>query len=553
MTRLAIVGIDGATYEIIRPMIEEGELPHIARILKQGVSGDLESEKPPITPPAWTSMMTGINPGRHGIFHFIRREKGSYDCKLVDSRNFAGKDIMSLLTRRNWSVGSLSVPMTYPPFPVKDGYMVSGIPMPLEGDTIAWPSGTMQEMGEFLGHPYKPDVNYAPYDGDTEKPEDDFEAYERLRKELFAVEEDRLAILKEWMRRKPTDFFFTVVSVTDRCQHYFWKFQDPTHDGYTEEGHRRFGEVIKDSYRLADDFVGAVREIVGEDVPVALVSDHGFGPQYTDFHLNMWLEENGYLVRKTPPYFTWGKTYLADALRRAGLGFLAKIIGPLGKMPVVRPKVKRHADMRDVIWSKTKAFSAMHGICLNIRGREPEGIVDPGEEARRLLVEMEEKLHQLHTPDGKPAVDFCAKATDMYTGPHIPSAPDLQFMMQGLSCLPKEGWDLPTMFVRRKNAAISGQHRFNGIFALEGPGVAAGRILEDMHIQDTTPTLLASVGEAVPSWMEGSVHPGVFAEPAEVAMVEEDEPAVGAMSADAFSDEQTAAIEESLRGLGYLQ
>ena len=85
MTKLAIIGIDGATFDIIQPMIAEGELPNIARILNEGAFGDLESEKPPMTPPAWTSMFTGLNPGKHGVFHFIGRELGSYNHSLKNS------------------------------------------------------------------------------------------------------------------------------------------------------------------------------------------------------------------------------------------------------------------------------------------------------------------------------------------------------------------------------------------------------------------------------------------------------------------------------------
>ena len=106
-----------------------------------------------MTPPAWTSMFTGLNPGKHGVFHFIRRNLGTYGVLLNDSRNYVGKDMMSLLSKRGWSVGCLSVPMTYPPFAVANGYMVSGIPMPLTGDSIAWPPGLTDEMTKVLGHP----------------------------------------------------------------------------------------------------------------------------------------------------------------------------------------------------------------------------------------------------------------------------------------------------------------------------------------------------------------------------------------------------------------
>ncbi len=553
MSRLAIVGIDGATYEIIRPMVAAGELPHIARLLREGASGDLESEKPPMTPPAWTSMFTGLNPGRHGVFHFIRRKLGTYGCELNDSRNYAGKDLMSLLGARGWSVGALSVPMTYPPFPAKDGWMVSGIPMPLSGDTIAWPKGTVAEMERVLGHPYLPDVDYAPYDGDNEKAHDDLEQYERLRLQLFGIERDRLRLTEHFLRQKPTDFFFTVVSITDRCQHYFWKFQDRSHPGWTEEGARRFGETIRDAYRLADEFVGKVREIMGETTPVAIVSDHGFGPQHWDFHVNQWLEEEGFLARRHVPYWTVGRVTLGDALRRVRLGAVARLLGPVGRLPILRPKRKTRADVRDVIWSKTRAFGQLHGICVNRAGREPEGIVHGEEGYRRTLDELIARLKALPSPAGGAAVDYTVVKEDYYRGPRTAEAPDLQYQMMGLACIAKEDWGTRDLFVRRKNAAISGQHRFNGVFAVWAPGVEPGRVIEGMHIQDTAPTLLYAAREAVPQWMDGKIRGDVMSAPWEPTWDAAPEPEAGLGAAGAFNAADTKAIEESLRGLGYIQ
>ncbi len=553
MPRLAIVGIDGATYEIIRPMVAAGELPHIGRLLREGASGDLESEKPPMTPPAWTSMFTGLNPGRHGVFHFIRRNLGTYGCVLNDSRNYAGKDLMSLLGNRGWSVGSLAVPMTYPPFPVKDGWMVSGIPMPLTGDTIAWPKDLLGEMRGVLGRPYRPDVDYAPYDGDHEGATDDLERYERLRSELFELERDRLRLTEHFLRERPTDFFFTVVSITDRCQHYFWKFHDATHPGWTEEGARRFGETIRDAYRLADEFLGRVRAILGDDAPVAIVSDHGFGPQHWDFHVNQWLEEEGFLVRRKVPYWTWGRLTTGDALRRFGLGGLARALGPLGRLPLLRPKRKRQADARDVVWSQTRAFGQLHGICVNLKGREPEGVVEGEAGYRRTLQEVIARLRALDAPTGGKAVDYVVVKEDYYRGPRTAEAPDLQYQMMGLATIPKEDWGTRELWVRRKNAAISGQHRFNGVFAVWAPGVEPGRVIQDMHIQDTAPTLLYAVREAVPRWMDGKIRGDVMAQPWEPAWDQAPEPEAGSAGSSALDAADEKAIEDSLRGLGYIQ
>ncbi len=551
MTRLAIVGIDGATYQIIRPLVDAGELPQIARILRRGAWGELESETPPITPPAWTSMMTGVNPGRHGIFHFIRRALGSYGTPLNDASHYAGKDIHALLARRGWTIGSLAVPMTFPPKASPGGYQVAGIPCPLEPRLVSDPPELADELARAAGRPYRPDVDYAPYDGDNEPPADDLEQYARLRDELFAVERDRLAAAKALLRDRPTDFYFTVVSVTDRCQHYFWKFQDRSHAGWTEEGERRFGEVIRDAYRLADEFVGAVREAVGDDCPIALVSDHGFGPQLGDFHANRWLEEQGFLVRRRrAPCWTIARTSVGGVLRKLRLGGLAAALGPVGRIPVWRPWRKPRPDLDDVDWSRTQVYQALHGLCVNLEGREPEGSV-PADRLPGLLDELEARLGELELPGGGAAVDYFIRQAAAYSGPRAGEAPDLQYQMGGLAWLPKDDWDAPALFTPRKHAAISGTHRFDGVFAVSGPGIAASA-LDGMHIRDTTPTLLHAIGEPVPSWMEGRVMGGIFQPERAPVVVEEDEPGAEAGS-DAYSDEQSAAIEESLRGLGYLQ
>jgi predicted AlkP superfamily phosphohydrolase/phosphomutase len=553
MTKLAIIGIDGATYDIIHPMIADGELPNISKILCEGVSGALESEKPPMTPPAWTSMFTGLNPGKHGVFHFIGRNLGSYQHSLKNSGSFVGKDLMSLLSKRGLSVGSLSVPMTYPPYQVHEGYMISGIPMPLSGDSVAWPPEICDEVREITGNDYLADVEYSKYDGDTETASDDLSLYAELRDELFDIEKRRLAIQAKFLRERPTDFYFTVVSVTDRCQHYFWKFQDPSHAGYTEEGAKLYGEVIRDSYRLADKFVGEAREILGDDVPIALVSDHGFGPQNYDFHINTWLEQQGYLVRKQVPYLKWGKLHLGGVFHRIGLGVIEKMLGPLGKIPIYRPKVKRVADASDIDWSRTTAFANLHGICLNLQGREPHGIVAESNYAT-LIDEIIAELGKVKMPNDDMACDGVFKKEDIYSGPRTAEAPDLQFQMAGLSCITKECWGETQLFALRKNAPISGQHRFNGIFAISKQGVEAGKFIEGMHIQDTAPTLLYAIEQAVPVWMDGSIRGDIYSDPQEPKWDRSPEPqSAAASSSNPDCDDQSQSIEDSLRGLGYLQ
>ena len=519
-------------------MIDAGELPYIARILEEGVSGELESEIPPITPPAWTSMMTGVNPGKHGIFHFIRRELGSYRCPLNDSSHFSGMDIGSILSRQDWKVGLLNVPMTFPPYPV-NGWTISGVPCPLESDSIFSSPSLAEELQDLLGHPYESDVNYVPWDGDTEPNQEDLSQYASLRDELFRLEKERLELLPILLQRHPVDFFFTVISITDRCQHFFWKFQDRSHAGWSEEGERLYGEVIREAYHLADAFVGKVIELVGSAVPIAIVSDHGFGPQNWDFHVNRWLEEEEFLYRKPTPRWVLNTKPVS------------RFPGFLGKVPFPRLRRKSQTDFEDVDWSRTRAFSSLDGICLNIKGREPNGLV-PEEQAQPLLNEIRHRLKKLTMPGGRKAVDWFVDLDECYSGNRKQEAPDLQFQMGGLTCLLKDDWNSKTLFSERRNAGISGTHRFEGIFALSAPGVKPSQKLSGMHIRDTTPTLFHALGIPIPSWMEGKAQSRILSKRREVVIVEESMPIPGGAGVG-FTQQDSEKVEESLRALGYLQ
>jgi len=537
MTRLAILGIDGATFDIVRPMMDAGELPHWARLMERGVSGELESETPPITPPAWTSMMTGLNPGRHGVFHFIRRALGTYETPLTDASSYAGLGLSSVLGRRGWSSGLLNVPMSFPPqAALQDAgaasWVLAGIPCPRELASLCAPEGLATEITTDLEQPYVPDVDYSTWNGDEEPDQDCLERYQELRDELFRIERQRLELLRARCRRGAPDFLFTVVAITDRAQHWFWKFQDRSHAGWTQEGEDLYGEVIRDAYRLSDEFLGMLMEELGPEVPIAVVSDHGFGAQRSDFHINTWLEQQGLLVRKPTPRWTMKR------LRR------------FQRVPVWVPWRKTQASAEDIDWTQTKAFCSLHGICINQRGREPEGIVEPAQ-VEPLLHEIEERLKRLVMPSGKRGCDFFIRAADFYSGPRAAEAPDLQFQMDDLACLPKDDWGVGRLYTERKFAGISGTHRFNGVFTFSSPQSWNGKWVEGMHIRHTAPTLLHALGEGVPSWMEGQVHE-MLQEERPVQVIEEFAPR-GTQGGEAFDDEEKKRVEESLRGLGYLQ
>ncbi len=127
---IAIVGLDGATWDLAGPFMEAGEMPTLRRLVTRGVSGVLRSTTPPVTFPAWSSFMTGVNPGKHGIFDFTRRLPGTYEIAFVTSRDRRVPTIWQLLSEAGRRVAVLGVPTTYPPEAV-NGIVVGGFDSPV--------------------------------------------------------------------------------------------------------------------------------------------------------------------------------------------------------------------------------------------------------------------------------------------------------------------------------------------------------------------------------------------------------------------------------------
>src|SRR5947209_20407531 len=122
--KVVIIGLDAATWTLIRPWMAEGGMPNLAKLMKEGVSGTLRSILPPITPPAWTSFMTGKNPGKHGVFHFIETAADSYAMNYANGGSRRPPPVCRILNDDGFSVGTMNIPFSYPPEPL-DGFKTS--------------------------------------------------------------------------------------------------------------------------------------------------------------------------------------------------------------------------------------------------------------------------------------------------------------------------------------------------------------------------------------------------------------------------------------------
>jgi predicted AlkP superfamily phosphohydrolase/phosphomutase len=380
-----------------------------------------------------------------------------------------------------------------------------------------------------------------------------------LLKNLKEIEDCRLKTALHLMKKYPCDVFVIVLTLLDRVQHYFWRFMDKGHAGYSDEGARRFGRVICDCYGRMDEAIGEIMTSSSGDTTFIVMSDHGAGLHYSDFHVNKWLRDTGWLKMKFCPRPVLNRSSIRRVLVKLGLEQVSrKLPESVNSLPVFVPRIKRERDFNDIKWTKTLAYSALYGISVNLKGRENEGIVEPGEEYHKVLKELKIRLQQLIDPQtGETLVEKVLESNEMYTGPYSMQGPDLLFLTRDLNCIPSDSYSTHSWFETRVNHATSGTHRMDGIFMMKGKEVKKTDGLQNLQITDVVPTMLYLLQMPVPRDMDGRVITEAFTpEYLRENRIRFTDLSSGERSTkerrSTYSDKEEEALKESLKGLGYL-
>jgi predicted AlkP superfamily phosphohydrolase/phosphomutase len=352
-SKVCIIGLDCAPPELVFDRWSD-QLPNIRRLMASGVWGPLESITPPITVPAWMSMMTGKDPGTLGVYGFRNRKDHSYDgLAFANSRMVREEAVWDILARHGKQSILLGVPLTYPPRPI-NGLMVCDFLAPDTSVEYTHPAELKEEIREVVGE-YVIDVrDFRTDDKD------------RLLGDIYEMTEKRFHLAEHLLTTKPWDFFIMVEMGTDRIHHGFWRYFDTEHPLYTPGN--PYENAIRDYYVAVDRHVGEIIQRLPEDTRLMVVSDHGAKRMDGGICFNEWLMREGYLALKEQPA---GVTKFSPAL---------------------------------VDWEKTKAWGdgGYYGrLFVNVKGREPQGIV-PQEEYEAVRNELAAKLQALGDEHGRP-------------------------------------------------------------------------------------------------------------------------------------------------------
>ncbi|HEU4389406.1 MAG TPA: alkaline phosphatase family protein, partial [Blastocatellia bacterium] len=551
--RVLFVGLDGCTFDLLDRFVDAGLMPRLKRLMECGVRGDLETTFPPITPTAWVSWMTGKNPGKHGVFEFLLRRKGSgrMPDEPVNARSRDGQAFWDYLGDIGKRSIVTNVPCTYPPA-IKNGLMISDFLTPRGRRDFTHPVSLLEEVESKFG-PYELYITEVYTRGNANK----------ILDQLFTELEYKTRVNRYLMKRDEWDLFATHYWGTDRFQHELWHLVDESHPQFDPREHKANKARVEQYWNAVDSTLGELIDEVGSDTTVYVGSDHGFGPIKKFLCFNVWLIDEGLLVLKRDALtrlkrvlFKLGLTpdLAYRSAMKLGLAHLRLSVGVTNRSALMKRGNLLLLSLEDVDWSRTVAYSkGNYGqIYINVKGREPHGVVEPGPDCERVIAGTIEKLKRLVDPEtGQPLIGQIWRRDELYNGPHSDEAPDIQFLPLDMAHKPLGTLDVTSNKFITPVYGNSGDHRMNGIMLGSGPELRRGALVEGARIVDLAPTILHSFGVEVPSDMDGRVVEDVFTpeymRDHPVRFVDHSaEPEFE--KGEGMSDEESEEIRERLRG-----
>ncbi len=465
-----------------------------------------------MTAAAWTSFVTGKNPGKHGLFDFVKRSSGEYRPIPVTSRDRRAEPIWSILGRAGYRVGIVNVPMTYPPERV-NGFMVSGFPTPPGKSDFTYPRSLFTQLKAEIPDFRLQKTKLLTTEG----------LEEHVYRDICEVTESQTRVLTYLMGNNEWDLLMTVYDGPDVAGHHFWRFTDPEHPEYNPGLARIHGDKMNRVYETLDASIKRLISLAGDDVLTIVCSDHGFCPVYYCVCFNSWLIKTG-LMQLKPDV----RTRMKYALYKLGLNnynlhrLVSKVRMARGADFVYQEKSKIMSIARqftislsDVDWTRTVAYSFGNfgPIFVNLRGREPNGIV-PEEQYNKVLGRVEEEARNLQDPfTGKRIFENLIRGKDVYTGPYAADGPDLMLFDSKMVYRAQRMFEFGTERLVTPHPIYSGSHDFDGIFIAQGDVIRRDGETGPYNIIDVAPTLLHAMGLQVPDDMDGRILDEILSVP----------------------------------------
>ena len=528
-----LFGLDGATYTILEPLMEDGIMPNLKRFRDEGAACELESTAMPITPQAWTTLATGVTAGVHGFNDFVRCEssKDGVFFRVNDSRDIHSPTIWEIASQAGRQVTVLNYIGTAPPKPIH-GHSIPGFTSGRHMRRSSFPSDLFQHLAEIPGL----DAAKLGLDYDIEQLALQTMEPGRWREWIeHHIEREQVwfAVMKHLMTTDPSDLTAIVLDGVDKIQHLAYRLIDPKYrPGSPSPWEAEMIDLCRSYYAQVDRFLGELMQLVGPWARIVIASDHGFTATTEVVYINKWLSDQGWL--------TWRGEVEED-----------------NKQAVFSDRMVDLANGIDL--PRTKAYAltpSCNGIFINVEADQYESFRE----------ELITKLTTLRGPDGGQIISDAKKREDVFAGPYMHRAPDLTLTLRDHGLI--SVLNASTAVIPRSE--VAGTHHPHGILIARGPGILAGKHLQLRNILDVTPLLMHSLGLNIPAHFQGR-HPSAFYDPSYLASDPVRWEASSATASDdadvlhtnttteAFPDDveldenEEAIVWERLKSLGYVE
>lgn len=528
MRKLFILGVDGATFDLLKPWTNQGHLPGFGTLLKEGCHATLKSSIPPLSPIAWTSIATGVNPGKHGIYDFLLKKKTENPNQPIFTFATGGdrktKAFWEILSESGKSSIVVNMPCSYPPDPI-NGIMISGWDAARDKAKAFHPKELHKEIVEKFGDYYMVPIDIL---SKREMASKDPQSNRRLHEAVLKMTKYRRETLHYLAKRYPWDIYFGVFYETDIAQHRFWS---------TLETGALTDSPIFHVYQEIDLFIQDLLNEFGDGIDIMLISDHGFKPLITGVDLNSYLDQQGFLKRRVS---IKGKLIFAVLKHFKSLRRMLKSLGRSRWVPEKISNMKpRHMNIdfqnSDVFFEGTYPY--FH-------------VLDSGK-AKNIVPELLRCLSELEY-EGQRVFKKIMPKQDVFWGPYVDQIPEIigilndHFEVAGAEVFMAKLGSKENVFLEH---VWEGNHSENGVFVFRGNEASQER-METINVFDIAPTILAYYGLPVPAEMDGLPIQDVLGD-REITFsdynIYKDE-SIG----ETLRPEDQQAIEERLRALGYI-
>ena len=547
--KVMVIGLDAATLALAETWAAEGRLPNIARFIARGAYGTLASTLPAISPAAWSSFATGCNPGKTGIVDFCQLAADRYQAGFVSSAAVRPKTFWAIAGEQGIRGGVLNVPVTYPAKPF-NGFIVTGLLSPGINRSLVHPPEILDDLLA-ASSDYAIDVNVT-----TDGVRDIKGVF--LDTTLAVIEARKKAAVGLYNKHRPP-LYVAAFTASDRICHFFWNYHQAVVDGKElPDEEKRYGDAIRLVYEALDAAVGELVAAAGDDTDVLIMSDHGAGGLVKGVNLRNVLAHAGLMVpARQGPIGRTAKRAIEKFAKIAPMTFKSWIKAHFKGLTGRAASTLALAGI-DLAASKAYPSGDSAGVFVNLRGRQPKGVVAPGAEYEAVRDRIIETLMGIVDPaTNQPVAKAVHRREDVWSGPALETLPDVIMEQREMiydTRLINEAsgddifYELPAP-TRTKLFHVGG-HRRMGMFMAMGPHIRKGRT-RDAGIADVPATVLALLGLAIPDNFDGRALSEILTDDVEIPgraeAAPEDVPVEGELS-----DQEKQAVEQRLKDLGYM-